>query len=571
MERPSPFFFDELDRHFPSLGFLGNQPRKGPIPSPMYFITSRDRVLSAKLNSQNITPPMATQNPLDSAPNTPANVMAKLADAERSIRSIRQARDTVVAHSHELAAKLAAAEERIAELSEECELARRSSEHPGQNRIEESSPKAELARPNIVKLDRPKLTLVDLDDRTTAELEDAYRQIVGLSEERDRLREELETERARNLANEEALVRLNEAEARLVEMEKAVERFKAQQNKRVAELGEQAAAATRTRDAAVGNVVKIQSQVKALKDEIEAMRRQSREERLMLEAQIMALQSQPEGMLADENELADEESQTGDPANASIQIEIVPPSPKPFAFGEAVTVAAALAADLDYLIREQSNRGLLENLDADLHKCDERAIASGLSAFHRGSRSCAEVTQWLCKTPAKVHATLPCLSETIAVLADLAALGPDVEAAMDASGVMIYAVDDDVDNCECLVMASEKHGFQANYSVKPEVALAQLKNLAADLIILDVDMPQMDGFEVYEQLRKMPHHKDTPVLFLSGLISAKERLEELPPGNYTFLAKPYNLAVLFAKVTTMILRSRLAALGAGVSGMASAA
>jgi len=93
---------------------------------------------------------------------------------------------------------------------------------------------------------------------------------------------------------------------------------------------------------------------------------------------------------------------------------------------------------------------------------------------------------------------------------------------------------------------------------QPEAALSQLEKSTFDFIVLDVDLRGMDGFQLHERLRRVPHHRETPILFLSALISTRGRLQELPPGNQAFLAKPYNLTALSLQALTMILRRRVA-------------
>ena len=134
----------------------------------------------------------------------------------------------------------------------------------------------------------------------------------------------------------------------------------------------------------------------------------------------------------------------------------------------------------------------------------------------------------------------------------------------DPAGALVYSVDDDVDNCECVAMSLEKMALQTRYAIKPEVALADLAAGPFDLIILDVDLPGMDGFDLSERIREFAHHRTTPIIFLSGLMSAKARLETLPGGSHAFVAKPYNLNELAVNALGMILKARLNAAGAEV-------
>ena len=127
----------------------------------------------------------------------------------------------------------------------------------------------------------------------------------------------------------------------------------------------------------------------------------------------------------------------------------------------------------------------------------------------------------------------------------------------DPAGALVYSVDDDPDNCECIAMAMEKMALKTRYAMKPEIALADLAKLPCSIITLDVDLPGMDGFELFDRIRAMDLHRDTPIIFLSGLISTKERIASLPGVRHSFVAKPYNLNELGVVTLAMILKERL--------------
>jgi DNA-binding response OmpR family regulator len=119
-------------------------------------------------------------------------------------------------------------------------------------------------------------------------------------------------------------------------------------------------------------------------------------------------------------------------------------------------------------------------------------------------------------------------------------------------------VDDDVDNCECIAMALEKASMQTRYAIKPDVALNELAKASCDLIILDVDLGgDIDGFELHSRIRRLAHHQETPVLFISGHTGTPERIAELTGEQGAFVQKPYNLNELTLHALTVILGARL--------------
>jgi DNA-binding response OmpR family regulator len=73
-----------------------------------------------------------------------------------------------------------------------------------------------------------------------------------------------------------------------------------------------------------------------------------------------------------------------------------------------------------------------------------------------------------------------------------------------------------------------------------------------DLILLDIRMPDMDGFEVNRRLGRTPELATIPVIFLSAHAQEKTRQESLAAGGRCFLPKPYEAKVLIAAIRTVL-------------------
>jgi CheY-like chemotaxis protein len=215
---------------------------------------------------------------------------------------------------------------------------------------------------------------------------------------------------------------------------------------------------------------------------------------------------------------------------------------------------------MDWFLSEiEKDFAHLEALDvlASLFRdSSERALSAGCLSVHRLAAACADVAGWLRKAPGKLAAGIPLMREGRALIKRLLESGAAMKIP-DPSGAKVYAVDNDCDNCECIVMALDKAAFHTRYATKPDVAFGDLAKGSVDLIILDVDLGDTDGFDLHDLIRQIDYHRETPVIFLSGLLSTADRLAGLSGPPASFVAKPYNLNELVLKALCTILTSRL--------------
>ena len=86
-------------------------------------------------------------------------------------------------------------------------------------------------------------------------------------------------------------------------------------------------------------------------------------------------------------------------------------------------------------------------------------------------------------------------------------------------------------------------------------ALALSQKIEFDLILLDVMMPKIDGYEICERIKKMQKHKDTPIIFVSALGSVKERVKGFDKGGDDYIAKPFLQNELRARVKLHLQKS----------------
>jgi len=116
----------------------------------------------------------------------------------------------------------------------------------------------------------------------------------------------------------------------------------------------------------------------------------------------------------------------------------------------------------------------------------------------------------------------------------------------------VLVVEDQNDLREIVAETLREESFSVDESADGEEGLYKALNWDYDLVVLDVLMPVMDGWEVLEKLRK---EKQTPVLMLTALDQVQDKVRGLNHGADDYLAKPFDLAELVARVRAVIRRN----------------
>ena len=117
---------------------------------------------------------------------------------------------------------------------------------------------------------------------------------------------------------------------------------------------------------------------------------------------------------------------------------------------------------------------------------------------------------------------------------------------------MILIVDDRPVNIFALKSILERHQFEVDTAESGEEALKKVLNNSYSLIILDVQMPDMDGFEVAEMILGHSKSKDTPIIFLSAISKEKQFITKgYKSGGMDYITKPVDPDILLLKVKSM--------------------
>ncbi|HKS70340.1 MAG TPA: response regulator transcription factor [Ktedonobacterales bacterium] len=120
----------------------------------------------------------------------------------------------------------------------------------------------------------------------------------------------------------------------------------------------------------------------------------------------------------------------------------------------------------------------------------------------------------------------------------------------------ILVVDDDEKTTEMVQFLLSRQGYQVDTVDNGRGALALIERHLPDLMLLDVGLPQMSGFEFYERLRRDGY--DIPVIFVTGADELEDRLQGLNMGADDYICKPFHIAELTARVEAVLRRYRKA-------------
>lgn len=112
----------------------------------------------------------------------------------------------------------------------------------------------------------------------------------------------------------------------------------------------------------------------------------------------------------------------------------------------------------------------------------------------------------------------------------------------------ILIVDDEAVIHRLLVRGLEGRGYDLVEAYNGEEALKLAAEATPDLVILDVNMPQMDGRQVMKELRARPATETTPVIMLTGLGEMMDKMAGFELGVDSYVTKPFQMAELIARI-----------------------
>lgn len=123
----------------------------------------------------------------------------------------------------------------------------------------------------------------------------------------------------------------------------------------------------------------------------------------------------------------------------------------------------------------------------------------------------------------------------------------------------ILIVDDNPENLRFLTRWLVQKGYNARPALSGKIALMTVRQTIPDLILLDVTMPEMDGYEVCQRLKSDSRTKSVPIIFLSALSDIVSKVKAFEVGGADYITKPFQLEEVLARVENQLTIQRLQA------------
>ncbi len=129
------------------------------------------------------------------------------------------------------------------------------------------------------------------------------------------------------------------------------------------------------------------------------------------------------------------------------------------------------------------------------------------------------------------------------------------KAAIEATGhekFKILVVDDLLENLRLLANLLRTEGYDIRQAPDGTMALSNVPRFQPDLILLDIMMPDIDGYEVCKQLKANEQSKEIPIIFLSALDLTFDKIRAFEVGAADFINKPFHPAEVLARVKNQL-------------------
>lgn len=117
---------------------------------------------------------------------------------------------------------------------------------------------------------------------------------------------------------------------------------------------------------------------------------------------------------------------------------------------------------------------------------------------------------------------------------------------------IILVVDDVLENLRLLSKILNREGYKVRQAIDGKIALKTVRSVQPDLILLDIMMPEIDGYEVCKALKSDPLTQDIPIIFLSALDEVLDKVKAFQVGGSDYITKPFQHEEVLARVENQI-------------------
>ncbi|MDX2256366.1 MAG: hybrid sensor histidine kinase/response regulator [Pseudanabaenaceae cyanobacterium bins.39] len=118
------------------------------------------------------------------------------------------------------------------------------------------------------------------------------------------------------------------------------------------------------------------------------------------------------------------------------------------------------------------------------------------------------------------------------------------------SNALVLIVDDTIYNIQLLSLMLLKQGYLVDQANNGFEALEKVQHKVPDIILLDIRMPDISGYEVCTRLKADPATKDIPIIFISSVEEPAEKVEAFSVGGVDYISKPFQLIEVLARIET---------------------
>ena len=220
----------------------------------------------------------------------------------------------------------------------------------------------------------------------------------------------------------------------------------------------------------------------------------------------------------------------------------------------------ALRNNLQTMVKCEDETKRFAQLNELYRKVHGITGGAGIAGLRSIAQMCAAIEallKELSDKPANINAsTLRTVAHSIDFLGVLFDKAKD---SGEPSPISILVVDDEVLSRKTVTIALGKANLKPIAVADPNIACALIADNQFDIIVLDIGMPGMSGFDLCEKIRTLPNYKNVPVIFVTSLNAFDSRAKSSMSGGNDFIAKPFLFMELNVKLLTHVLRSRIVA------------